>query len=350
MKTNKNGKNSKNIKPQNKTKIKKLKKKPKRFSIKTIVIFLAFEFLFTACTFPFILLYGPFETAKSTYVGAAMTTASHQYLAKWFLSDERIAKIQGQNTVETTNETTDTSQIDIPKIKDDTIEINQLDGNSKYNGYWMLIKDPTRVKIGYTSKLKVEGEITSQIAEKNGAIAAINGGGFVDQSSSAEWTGNGGLPTGVIMNEGKVVYDDLSGGKTTSLGITKNGTMVVGNFSVAELKEKGVQEAVSFYPALIINGRMTQISGDGGFGIAPKTAIGQRKDGAIIFLVIDGRELGSLGATVKEVQEIMSKLGCLNAINLDGGKSTTMYYDGEIINKPSNSMGERTIATAVIVK
>lgn len=163
MKTNRN---SKNMNQNNKTKIKKVKKKSRKLSIKTIVAFLAFELLFTACTFPFILLYGPFETAKSTYVGAAMTSASHQFLATWFLSDERIAKIQGQNTVETTSETTDTSQIIIPKIKDDTIEINQLDGNSKYNGYWMLIKDPTRVKIGYTSKLKVEGEITSQIAEK----------------------------------------------------------------------------------------------------------------------------------------------------------------------------------------
>lgn len=343
-------KNSKNINQKNRTRVKKAKKKSRKISFKTILAFLVFEFIFTACTFPFILLYGPFEEAKATYVGAAMTSASHQYLAKWFLSDDKIAKIQGQNTVETSGETTDESQIVVPKIKDDTIEIQTIEGNSKYNGYYMIIKDPTRVKVGYTSKLNVEGETTSQIAEKNGAIAAINGGGFVDQSSSAEWTGNGGLPTGIIMSEGKVVHDDLGGGKTTTLGITKNGVMVVGNYSIAELKEKGVQEAVSFYPALIINGKMTQSSGDGGFGIAPKTAIGQRKDGAIILLVIDGRSLSSPGATVTEVQEIMYKLGAYNAINLDGGKSTTMYYDGEIINKPSNSMGERTIATAIIVK
>ena len=185
------------------------------------MLFFIFELLFTACTFPFILLYGPFETAKSTYVGAAMTSVSHQYLAKWFLSDAKIAEIMGQNSVETTDETTDTSQIEIPKVKDDTIEINQIEGNSKYNGYYLVIKDPTRVKVGYTSKLKVEGETTSQIAENNGAIAAINGGGFVDQSSSAQWTGNGGLPTGVIMSEGKVIFDDLDGKQTNSLGITK---------------------------------------------------------------------------------------------------------------------------------
>ena len=341
---------NKNLNNKSKSKLKKVKKKAKKFSTKTVVSFFIFEIIFTLCTFPFILLYGPFEKAKSTYVGAAMTTASHQYLATMFLSDAKIAEIMGQNTVEVTDETTNASQIDIPKIKDDTIEQYLIDGNSKYNGYYLVIKDPTRVKVGYTSKLKVEGETTSQIAENNDAIAAINGGGFVDQSSSAEWTGNGGLPTGIIMSDGKVIYDDLGGKQTNSLGITKDGVMIVGNYSIDELKEQGVQEAVSFYPALIINGRMTQISGDGGFGIAPKTAIGQRKDGAIILLVIDGRDIGSLGATVKEVQEIMYKLDCYNAMNLDGGKSTTMYYDGEIINKPSNSMGERTIATAIIVK
>lgn len=350
MNINKNNKNNKNINEQTKSKTKKVKKKLRKISDLTIMSFFIFELLFTACTFPFILLYGPFENAKSTYVGAAMTSASHQYLATMFLSDAKIAEIMGQNTVEETDETTNTSQIEIPKIKDETIEMNKIDDNSKYSGYYMVIKDPTRVKVGVTSKLKVEGETTSTIAENNGAIAAINGGGFVDQSSSAAWTGNGGLPTGVIMSEGKVKFDDLGGTKTTSLGITKEGVMIVGSYSVDELKERGVQEAVSFYPALIINGKMTQSSGDGGFGIAPKTAIGQRKDGAIILLVIDGRSLSSPGATVTEVQEIMSKLGCLNAINLDGGKSTTMYYDGDIINNLSNSMGERSIATAIIVK
>ncbi|WP_297423582.1 phosphodiester glycosidase family protein [Clostridium sp.] len=347
MNTNKN---NKNIKPKSKVKIKKGKKNRKKINFKTLIIFFAFEMLFTACTFPFMILYGPFESAKSTYVGAAMTSGSHQFLVKWFMSDAKIAEIQGQNSVETNGEKTDLSQINIPKIKDDTIEIHTIEGNSKYNGYYMVIKDPTRVKIGVTSKLGVEGETTSQIAEENGAIAAINGGGFVDQSSTQAWTGNGGLPTGVVMTGGKVVNDDLNGKATTCLGITKEGKMMVGDYTVNELKEQGVQEAVSFTPALIIGGKKLTINGDGGFGIAPKTAIGQRQDGAIILMVIDGREIGSFGATVKEVQEIMYQLGAINAINLDGGKSTTMYYDGDIINKPSNSMGERTIATAIIVK
>lgn len=346
-----NTKKNRNTNRKTKLKTKKGKKKIKKFSMKTLVIFFAFELFFTACTFPFLLLYGPFENAKSTYVGAAMTSMSHQYLATWFLSDARIAEILGKNSVEATTETTNSSQIQIPKVKDDTIESYELADNSKYTGYYLVVKDPTRVKIGYTSKLKVEGETTSQIAEDNNAIAAINGGGFTDQSSDKQWTGTGGLPIGVIMTGGKVVYNDLGDNKEdTVLAMTKDGVMLVGNYTVGKLKELGVQEALSFGPALVINGKMTPMSGDGGWGTAPRTAIGQRKDGAIILLVIDGRSLSSPGATLKETQEVMYKLGAVNAMNLDGGKSTTMYYDGEIINNPSNSMGERSIPTAIIVK
>lgn len=332
-------------------KFKKGKKKIKRFSFLTLISFLVFEIIFTACTFPFLLLYGPFKNAKSTYVGAAMTSMSHQYLATWFLSDEKIASILGENSVsETVDEITNTDQIEIPKIKDSTIEFEQID-NPKYTGYVLTIKDPTRVKVGYTSKLKVEGETTSQIAENNDAIAAINGGGFTDQSSNSLWTGNGGFPIGIIMTEGKEIFNDLAENqKTDLLGITKEGKMIVGKYSMNELKKLGVQEALSFGPSLVINGKMTPMSGDGGWGIAPRTVIGQRKDGAILMLVIDGRGISSLGATLKEAQEVIYKLGAVNAINLDGGKSTTMYYQGEVRNTPSYSMGERTIPTAIIVK
>ena len=349
-KMNKNNENNRNITQKSKFQLKKGKKKAKRFSTLTIMSFFAFEILFTACTFPFMLLYGPFENAKSTYVGAAMTSMNHQYLAKWFLSDKKIAEILGQNSTEATNETTNTSQIEIPKVKDETIELNEID-NDKYKGYYLVIKDPTRVKIGSTSKLKVEGETTSQIAENNGAVAAINGGGFTDQSSNALWTGNGGFPIGLIMSGGKIIFNDLgANGEADLLAITKEGVMLVGKYSVEKLQELGAQEALSFGPSLVINGKMTSMSGDGGWGIAPRTVIGQRKDGAIILLVIDGRGASSLGATLKEAQEVIYKLGAINAMNLDGGKSTTMYYDGDIINTPSDSMGERSIPTAIIVK
>lgn len=347
MNTNKG---NKNIDQKSRLKPKKVKKNTKRLSVKTLIAFFAFEMIFTLCTAPLTLLYGPFENAKATYVGAAMTSMSHQYLATWFLSDEKIAKILGQNSTEGTSETTNTSEIEIPKVKDDTIEYYKIE-NEKYTGHYLVIKDSTRVKIGYTSKLQVEGETTSQIAENNDAIAAVNGGGFTDQSSNQKWTGNGGLPIGLIMSSGKVIYNDLGKDQEADLlAIDKQGIMLVGKYSAEKLQELGVQEALSFGPSLVINGKMTPMSGDGGWGIAPRTVIGQRKDSAIILLVIDGRGASSLGATLKEAQEVIYKLGAVNAMNLDGGKSTTMYYDGDIVNTPSYSMGERSIPTAIIVK
>ena len=342
--------NGKNVNRKGKKKIKKVKKKNKKNLFSIIVSFLIFEAVFTACTFPFILLYGPFEEAKRVWVGAAMTSMSHQWLATAFLSDEKIAEIQGTTTE--VNEVTNVSDIQIPTIKDDTIEAKVFNSdNGKYTGYYLIVKDPTRIKVGYSSKLKTEGETTSQIAQNNDAVAAINGGAFTDSSSSAQWTGNGGLPSGLIMSGGEVVFSDIGGetGKTDLLAFTKEGKMIVGNYSIKELREFGAQEALSFGPVLISNGKMTKIGVE--WGIAPRTAIGQRLDGAVILLVIDGRSLvGSKGASLTELQEVMYKLGAYNAINLDGGKSTTMYYDGEIINNPSNSMGERPIPSAIIVK
>ena len=342
---------NKNMKRRPKPKPKKGKRKNKKVSGKTLIMFLLFEFIFTACTFPFLLLYGPFNNAKSTYVGAAMTSMTHQYLATWFLSEEKINKILGNNSTEATDETTNASEINIPKVKDDTIEFYELADNPKFTGYYLVVKDPTRVKVGHTTKLNEEGQTTSQIAENYNAVAAVNGGAFVDQSSTSQWTGNGGIPSGIVMSGGEVVHNDLGeGNKTELLAIDKQGVMIVGKYSIDDLKERKIQEALSFGPTLVVNGKMTPMSGDGGWGIAPRTAIGRRQDGAIILLVIDGRGVGSLGATLKETQEIMYQLGAVNAMNLDGGKSTTLYYDGEVRNTPSNSMGERAIPTAIIVK
>ncbi|MBW6411880.1 phosphodiester glycosidase family protein [Clostridium weizhouense] len=331
-----------------KEKISKLQPNKWKKILSSTILFLLFEFMFTACTFPFLLLYGPFENAKRAYVGSAMKTMSHQYLAKWFLSDEQINNIIGKESSEANNETTNVNDIKISKNKDDTIELYNITDNPKFKGYYLLIKDPTRIKIGTSSKLGTEGETTSEIAEHNDAVAAINGGAFIDKTS-VNWTGTGAYPDGLVISNGETIYSSLDkDDKTDLFGITKDGILIVGKYSENDLKELGVQEALSFGPALVINGKKTDITVDG--GIAPRTVIGQKKDGTIILMVIDGRNLTSLGATYDEIQEVIYKLGAINAINLDGGKSTTMYYNDEIINHVSNSMGERPIPTAVIVK
>mgnify|MGYP001567210762 FL=1 len=117
------------------------------------------------------------------------------------------------------------------------------------------------------------------------------------------------------------------------------------------MKKVGVTEALSFGPALIVNGRKSITKGNGNWGIAGRTAIAQRRDGSIILLVIDGRQIGSIGVTLREVQDILySEYGAYNASNLDGGSSSTMFYDDEVINSPSDPLGERSIPSIIYVE
>jgi len=325
----------------------------KRGSVWKIVLgFLIFEIIFTGVTAPLIIFHGPFNNVKRTIVGAAMTTLRHQYIAKVFLSDDEINKILSENTVEIIEQDSN-QQITFENKHDSSIEREEISDGRKFKGYMLIIHDPSRVKVGLTKKLGVQGELTSQIAKDKSAVAAINGGGFTDSSSGdSKWTGTGAKPVGILMTDGKVVYNDVNGEttKVEVMAMTKGGVLLVGQHSLEEMKEQGVTEAISFGPALVVNGRGTIKSGDGGWGIAPRTAIGQRKDGSILFLVIDGRQTSSVGATLKDVQTIMLQYGAINATNLDGGSSSTMYYEGEVINNPCDPLGERSVPSIIYVK
>ena len=200
------------------------------------------------------------------------------------------------------------------------------------------------------SKLGVEGEKTSEIAKNNDAIAAINGGAFTDDPNAQEWTQNGGLPTGILMTDGKVIFDDtIHYKKYETVAITKSGILMVGSYTYDELMKKDISEILTFGPALIVGGRKIRPLVDN-IGNAPKTLIGQKGDGTIVLVVLDSANGTRICASLEECQDIMYKLGCVTASNLDGGKSTTMYYKGEVINNPSNPTGERAIASGFIVK
>jgi exopolysaccharide biosynthesis protein len=328
------------------------KGKSKKHILRNILMFFAFEFVFTAITAPFIVFRGPFENVKRTVVGAAMTTLKHQYIAKAFLSDSEIKEILGKSEIDSTRQQNVNSLSSFANNHDDSIEREDISDGTKFKGYMLIVHDPTRVKVGYSKKLGVAGELTSNIAKDNNAVAAINGGGFTDSSSKdSEWTGTGGEPVGLLMSNGKILHNDEKDNnkKQEVMAITKEGQLLVGYHSLNELKELDVTEAISFGPALVINGEGTIKSGDGNWGIAPRTAIGQRKDGAILMLVIDGRQTTSVGASLRDVQNIMIKYGAVNATNLDGGSSSTMYYKGKVINNPCDPLGERSVPSAIYV-
>ncbi|GAA0123046.1 phosphodiester glycosidase family protein [Clostridium faecium] len=332
---------------------KKTKKSVKKKSkLKFIISFLLFQIVFTGITAPFLAYYGPFKNVRNTLVTTAMTTLSHQWIAELFLSEETINKILKEQAVTNLSQKKDAeTEVTVNNKNDKTIERFEINSN-KFTGYVLIVNDSTRVKVGYSEKLELEGQTTSEIAENNDAIAAINGGGFTDEATGSLWTGTGAKPTGIIMSNGDIKYNDLSSDdeQREVVAITEGGVLLVGNYSLNELIERKAKEAVSFGPALIVDGQKAITTGDGGWGIAPRTAIGQRKDGAIILLVIDGRQANSIGATLKEVQDVLYEYGAYNASNLDGGSSSTMYYKGEVINSPSDSLGERAVPSAIYVE
>lgn len=332
---------------------------------KLLMYFLVFQLLFGMATAPIIVYYSPlFTNLRKNIVGTAMATNSHQFIATLFLSDKKISEII-QNT--TSGGIGATVAEDLGKINigghDKTIKVAQLTGGHKYSGYIAIINDPTRVKVAYTKNIGKSGQKTSEMAKENNAIIAINGGGFNDKgsNSNATWTGNGGLPTGIIISSGKLVFPNPDDADTKQvftgvIGIEKSGKMIVGDYSIDELMNMGIDDAnktvtdaLCFGPTLIENGALK--SGISSQGDNPRTAIGQRKDGAILLLTLDGRQGLKAGASIEDVQEVLKSYGAINAVNLDGGASTTMYYNGKVINTPSDAKsGERFIPTAIYVK
>ncbi|MBV7271670.1 phosphodiester glycosidase family protein [Clostridiaceae bacterium UIB06] len=331
-----------------KNKVYKLKKK--KISVVVIILIFIFQVFAASLISCLLVFYGPFPVVRKMIVGTSMSSYKHQYIAKLFLSDSEISKILSSDTESTGSGEQKISNIKINNYQDNSIERYDIN-SSKFKGYMLVIKNPLMVKVGYTNKLTKEGERTSDIAKDHNAIAAINGGGFMDKSNSGSlWSGTGAYPTGFVFSQGKIVYQDVSDtDQLDVMALDYQGKMIIGSHSINDLKRLKVSEAISFGPSLIINGKAT-FSGDGGQGITARTAAGQRKDGAILLLVVDGRRINMPGATLHDIQKIMLDYNAYNAINLDGGSSSTMYYKGNVINNPCNPLGERTVATALYVQ
>jgi exopolysaccharide biosynthesis protein len=116
--------------------------------------------------------------------------------------------------------------------------------------------------------------------------------------------------------------------------------------TVAEAMELELRDAISFGPALIVNGVSAEVSG--GDSLNPRTAIGQRADGAILLLCIDGRQPNSLGASYADLIDIFLDYEAVNSGNLDGGSSSIMIYNGEQISNRSLLVFDRPLPTSII--
>ncbi len=310
--------------------------------LKKVVYFLLFQIFFGVLLGPFLVFWGPFDALKGMAVGA-IVTSRHPRVASIWLTPADIERIMNKSQEEQPGAVGTEVQKTVTQNVDG-IQIEDIKGRG-WKGKVMLIKDPSRVIVACTGALGASGQRVTELVKSSNTVAGINAGGFTDPNG----TGNGAFPMGITLSQGKLVHNDGGNKPQDMIGLDSNGKLIVGSMTLAQLQAKGVRDAVSFFPALVTNGRGV-VKGDGGWGPGPRTGIGQKADGTILLVVIDGRQLQSLGATLRDLQNVFLEYGAVTAANLDGGSSTTMVYNGEVIDKPADIFGERYVPTAFVVK
>jgi len=314
------------------------------------------------CAAMWVLARGPSPTAQRLFVMTVKETSAVGFLANMYLSEAEIERIMSPAAPDDSFiEATDPSLITIPSFKpplhegadelpeevpddDDLpdIELHEVTGNG-YRGFMLIIKDPKRLFVGTPNNYGGRGLTLMQMVESSGAVAGINGGGFYDPGG----TGRGGIPDGIVICDGELLWGD-GAGRTSVIGFDADGILHSGIMSPTEAINLGLQWAVTFGPTLISNG-VPQTQRAMYSGINPRTAIGQRADSAVLLLVVDGRQIDSLGATLTDLIEIFLDFGAVNAANLDGGSSTLMMLNGETINSSAAISGPRPLPTAFLV-
>lgn len=349
----------------------KKKDKKLRISLKVKRVFLLlFSIGVMGLSTGLFLLYGPYDKLRNTLITTAMTTMSHQYLARWFYTDEYINKVLANNYIIEINEDTNPDLINMPDFNNDNKYKNKYEkdifegvdentiykkikvkGNG-YDGYIVAIYKPEKVKLAVSSKLGTEGQTLKTMAKNNNALIIMNASGFYDPT----WSGNGAIPHGTVIKDGRIIYDyddaQVGGG---FIGFDKNNKLILGRMTKEKAISIGMRDAIEFGPFLIVNGKPSFVKGDGGWGIAPRSAIAQRSDGIVLFVAINGRNYrsGILGIDMVDLTELLLNYGAVNAANLDGGTSSALLEGQELLNNPISSTGAqgvlRRIPTAWMV-
>ena len=188
-------------------------------------------------------------------------------------------------------------------------------------------------------------ETTSTIAEQVGAILAINGDYYSARS-------------GYVIRDGVLYRDTSSDSAQEDLVIWADGSFSIiteGEVTAAELLEQGAQQVLSFGPALVEDGTIAVTSGEEvakAMTSNPRTAIGQIGEGHYVMVVADGRTSESTGLSLYQLAEFMQSLGVTTAYNLDGGGSSTMVFNGTVVNNPTtngNTIKERSVSDIVYI-
>lgn len=261
------------------------------------------------------------------------------------------------NNLSNNTDIKDTSSNTTPIITDSTYEDENIkitisskrENDTNYYVADIILNDASLLKTAFANNSYGRNikDTTSNIAEDNNAILAINGDFYGFRNS------------GYVLRNGisyrNIQTTDLTG---EDLVITSTGDFKIINeseISLNELENENVTQVISFGPALVINGESIVDENDEvgkSMSSNPRTAIGQVGNLHYIMVVSDGRTNESEGFSLKELSDILVNEGCTTAYNLDGGGSSTMVFNGEIINKPTTNgkkISEREVSDIVYI-
>ena len=308
-----------------------------------------------------IVVKGPSPALRDSFVMTMIWTRRFDFIPNIFLTPDEVTRIYDERFEVASSDITDPSLISIntseetdpslgPQpdayglVDEDGDGVIMVDVKKKgFVGKMMVIKDPSRIFVGKPEVYGGYGMTLEAFCERYGAIGGINGGAFFDEDGG----GTGGYPDGLTIADGEAY---MSGHERTFVGFTEDNILFVGDIDQESAEELHIRCGVSFGPALIVNGQPAYSTAMES-GINPRTAIGQRADGAVLMLVIDGRQMHSVGCSFGDVRDVMIDFGAVNACNLDGGSSTVMYYQGEYVNSPSSASGtSRSLPNAFLFK
>lgn len=199
-------------------------------------------------------------------------------------------------------------------------------------GWLVVVYDPSNVHIMKSRAFKTPNndgkENLIDMTKRYGATIGVNGGGFYDDGKVSK-----DIPFGYIIENGKVIYKSHSR-ESDIIGMSNDNKLMLVHATGEKAVEMGMRDGLEFGPFLIIDGkRQTNLKPTK----AARNMIAQRDDGIILFLVTDG--LSYSGITFNEGIDVLEKYGATTAANLDGGASTQLVVNGELLNSPKNALG-----------
>ena len=293
--------------------------------------------------------------AYASVVGLLLTGSFSYSMLKTFVLAETISTVATINTstnTATASQAAKTATITDSSYKDDNISINLSE--MTVNNTQVYVADITVSSSDYLKTAFAQNAFgtnvtakTSETAADNNAILAVNGDYY------------GANSTGYVIRNGVVyrdtVREDSSNG---DLAIYKDGSFKIiyeDQISADQLVKDGVVNLLAFGPALVENGEIAVGTNEEvGQAMAsnPRTAIGIIDENHYIIVVSDGRTSESKGLSLYQMAEVMKSYGVKTAYNLDGGGSSTLYFNGQVINKPTtggNRISERAVSDIVYI-